>query len=1294
MSELSRGQTPRSSLSISSEAIASASVSPLRINGESSRTSSGTRPTYLGPSASKATKPPPDSIDKSREIRSSGNEEHHGELSRRTHRSRNSGGFLVNVIPVDATQDRIARRSGHNASPSMGKGKEDGSDLRLRNGKTRQSGHRPRASIGNSPLSMEVTNAVSQEDHRIQGTTSTQNDRHHGTYPSSGNKTTALNGSVRDDSPDLLGIDTDPAQIVNLALNLSENRRRHVSAGRLSPIDSLAANRRFVSTGQLGPNYPHSPGMGSTGGSLRHLLQQQRGSRNLSPRLSQFERVVSNPPGITPAESADFIDPTNIPDFGINVVDQLSFSPSDATLLRVERAKTALELSYEYRRLLQYLPRLSLPQKSRPGTGKTISNTPSDGSTSLGRQYNPLQYVRNRMVRSRERQTFDAEVEGWRDVNRVRNWIDLVAGQNKDCISPIDGDVSPLPQFGPAQNQLEEVTPSPSSSLRRPNAAPARKLPHTRPVWITTPWDLLADAYWTEIGDHKNLIEDRSGQKICPRQTSEPVQGLRTSRDLSYIHSRRSDSIPRSSRSPEKSKTIVDPFDVSTKDRGRRLHRLKDSITSLHEYSSSQDRKSKWPRKLVRSHSSSSSEASLQGSLTRQSHLHGRGESRDCQDSAVLERQVMELLAKEANNKDWDMYDMKHQFQTRTKNDVQHGLQTEESPGPTSRAVDPQRVIERIDKNSRDGFPQGKIHPNDEEQQHEPEPRVSEEGFDTTAPSSPNDKDVVPSIAIKLSPPPLRSSSPRKPLPFQHRSLKFGHGNSKQDVSKKDLAAAVTSPTANERVMKARPDPVTESVPTSSDGFLSPKTAESFGKILRHRRSDSKLLPVDREHKEPDTKIRILLKGGSRLAGFVGHPVSKVGDLLWRKDGSYHPSSPITSYASDVSDSEEEYVDSDTNNIRFTRSVNDLSNNDHESANGGSVKYHIRNLPSFTPQPKREDEGEATPLREHESDHIGRQQQFIRERGRSRGFDRLAPLNLDMRSTSRSLSPGLTRTGTLETVTTNESRRPSNTPSDSSRYPSRRRFSDILGLPGRIDRERPPVTALASLDVQPHRSQERPGYEGHPRWSIADRGDSATYGTVKQRDITRVHALLLSSGVKASEIVRRFNEVPKEPSKLLYKLQAISKTKLSQMPRSKEPVYATRLLTRIIDENNLHLREAADYFSHTTIDSFHEQVKSLESRISNGLTPLVRAAADDADSLSTEISSSYRLNVKRLNDNIDHILRRKRRRFRWVRNGGYLLLEWLLLGVMWGVWFVVVIVRLVLGVVGGLWRFGRWLAWL
>ncbi|MCJ1403665.1 hypothetical protein MMC11_006888 [Xylographa trunciseda] len=1286
MSESSRAQTLRSSLSVSSVASAS---SP-RMNGESSRAPSDTSLAHLESSSTQATS---EARSKSRDIGPSGNEGVYEDFLRRRHRPRNSGGFLVNAIPGDGTREGAVGRSIHSASTNKGKAKEDASDLRLRRGKTRHSGHHPKASIGNSPLSMDVTNAITQEDQKIDETTSSRKDRQYGPHHASGIKTAGMNGSARGNLPDFLGIDTDPAQIVNLALNLSENRRRHVSIGRLSPIDSLGTNMRFVSTGQLGPSYPPGPVTGSTGGSLRYHLQQQRGSRNLSPRLTQFERAVSNHPVSQPAEDAGFVDPTNVLGSEIHLVDQLNFNPSDATLLRAERAKTALELSYEYRRLLQYLPVLPSPQKSRPGTGKGNSNAPNYRSKLLGRQYNPLQYVRNRIVRGRERQTLNAELVGWKDVDEVRNWIDLIAGRRKECKSPIDDELSALPVFRPTQRPLNEVTPSPSSSLRHPNIAPPRKSPQTRPLWSTTPWDLLADSYWMETDDHKELIEDRNGQKIYLQPASEPVQAQRTSRDLSQIQSRRSDSIPRQSRSPDKSKAILDPHDVSTKERGRRLHRLRDSITSLHEYSSSQDRKIKWPPRLARSQSSSSSEASLQGNLTRQSRLHAPGESRDRQDSAILERQVMELLAKEVDNKDWEMYDMRQEARWHNNQDNKDGLPAEKSEGAAIRPDETQQNPARIEKLLEDGLPKGKVH-HDEEQQHEREPRISLEGFDTTAPSSPNDKDVVPSIAINLSPPPVRSRSPRRPLPFQHRALKFSPGRGKQDIAETDFAAAATSPAVSERIMKVRSDAEIEPVAAASDGFLSPKTAESFGKTLRHRRSDSNSLKGVREHKEADTKIRSLLKGGSRLAGFVGHPVSKVGDLLWRRDASNHPSSPVTSYATDMSDTEEEYIDSDTNNIRLTRSVNDLSGSSWKAVNDRGTKYHMSNLPSFTRQPRREDEDEALHSPEYESDHIGRQQLALRERGRSRGFDRLAPPNLAITSASRSLSPALTRIETHESGTTDGSRQRSNTSSDSSRYPSRRRFSGILGLPGKIGLEDPPVTGLTRLDNRPHRSRERLESELNPRWSISDLGVSAIHGAVTQRDITRVHALLLSSGVKANEIVRRFNEVPDEPSKLSYKLHAVCKTQLPRIPRSEEAIFAARLLTRIIDENNLHLREAADRFSHKTIDSFHEELKSLEARISNCLTPLVRTTADDADALSTELSSSYRLNVKRLNDNIDHILRRKHRRFRWARNSGYLLLEWLLLGVMWGVWFVVVIIRLVLGVMGGLWRFGRWLLWL
>jgi hypothetical protein len=61
---------------------------------------------------------------------------------------------------------------------------------------------------------------------------------------------------------------------------------------------------------------------------------------------------------------------------------------------------------------------------------------------------------------------------------------------------------------------------------------------------------------------------------------------------------------------------------------------------------------------------------------------------------------------------------------------------------------------------------------------------------------------------------------------------------------------------------------------------------------------------------------------------------------------------------------------------------------------------------------------------------------------------------------------------------------------------------------------------------------------------------------------------------------------------------------------------------------------------------------------------------------------------------MDKMIRRRRRRFRWLRRGGWVLVEWLLVGVMWYVWFMVVLTRVVMGVGKGVVRSFRWLFWL
>jgi len=68
--------------------------------------------------------------------------------------------------------------------------------------------------------------------------------------------------------------------------------------------------------------------------------------------------------------------------------------------------------------------------------------------------------------------------------------------------------------------------------------------------------------------------------------------------------------------------------------------------------------------------------------------------------------------------------------------------------------------------------------------------------------------------------------------------------------------------------------------------------------------------------------------------------------------------------------------------------------------------------------------------------------------------------------------------------------------------------------------------------------------------------------------------------------------------------------------------------------------------------------------------------------------------VKRVVDGMEKMLRRRRRRFRWVRRAGWLAVEWVLVGFMWYVWFIVMITRILLGVGKGVGRAVKWLLWL
>ena len=80
--------------------------------------------------------------------------------------------------------------------------------------------------------------------------------------------------------------------------------------------------------------------------------------------------------------------------------------------------------------------------------------------------------------------------------------------------------------------------------------------------------------------------------------------------------------------------------------------------------------------------------------------------------------------------------------------------------------------------------------------------------------------------------------------------------------------------------------------------------------------------------------------------------------------------------------------------------------------------------------------------------------------------------------------------------------------------------------------------------------------------------------------------------------------------------------------------------------------------------------------------------------VTSEVSGQGSLEVKQITDEIDRMIRARKRRMRWMRSFGWMLVEWALVGFMWCLWLIVVLVGLVKRVFGMGWGVVRWLLWL
>ncbi|KAK5745355.1 hypothetical protein LTR17_001516 [Elasticomyces elasticus] len=1068
------------------------------------------------------------------------------------HRHRTSGGFLLGSGLV-------------NGSPRA-------SDLPHRSGKRKaQNGHLQVGKTRNPPSRLSVDSSVPGSP--LSRQVSLGGPEVHGDERVSASRPPSL----------------DPSQLVQMALELSESRRRGVSGGLKLPSPGRPDSRR-----SSGPR-PSDTARQASRQRRRASYTSNEPMRRASGRYSAEPQDGQHDAEQDPIEH----------DFVQNDVPR-NFTP--ATLSRVERARKYFELASEHRRLLQHLPPLK-PDADAPGnhnfvamnnpgsTHPEISRVPSylNNKHSLGRSYNPLQALRNRRLRNRERQPLPAPPETWQDIDSVGRWVDNVEAATENTAYRHAPDRVELPKYA-GDNGTAIVVPDTSKGHRRNDTVSSVV---TRPDngWSIEPSELLADVYWTERGHHKDLLENRHGSPIFRRTAKRSMDKPRRSRDTARS-------------SVDLQRAIHDAEEIPYH---KRAHRGTHLLAKRHG-------------KLPRSGSTSSGSTDGGRSVTR----HGHGTD-DFDNTGPLEKHMEELMAKYESGEltspvlvspdHWDS--MNTQFpmaqdgkrlghrDTLSQGNA-NGNCSSNSNGNGRLSVDTARQHRRNKSaDGRLGSIDGKFAQDE-----------------ATEPSSPAVPGFRQSLEVDREAAQPRGTFARQKTKLHKIPLFRSHSKERRGIETTDFAATSDNvPPAAETGVETRPR---MSVESSRPSFIQRhRTNESFGSSVRQGTG----LSTD-STKEGNSTMGRLLKAG-RIGEIVRNESSRFGDRL---RGRERPDDAPLDMASEASDDEGEHLH------RQSMGDDDPSPRTSVDQSRTKPKYFLPNLPSFRSPMARG--GIATPG-SVDSDPIARQQRAQKEAGRSTRFDRLAPPRINLPAEEDELS-------------TNRS--------DTYVDAERRKSYGFLGAKGSSN-----TSSISFAEQGPVGRSLKMRSGGQRHWSISDKPHAEQLSKVSARDVARVQALLLSSGVKAREIQRRANALREQPLPLYAKIGETVGQDFPRVPKKEEHLVSSRMLSDHLITILSQFEQDLDHFQNGTAKQLSSQLDGLGRKAAGQLTTTVHDTSDDADAFLVELTTKVPQDVKRVDDAIEDILRERRRQFRLLRRAGFKLLEWLVLGIMWWLWLIVLL---------------------
>lgn len=1180
---------------------------------------------------------------------------------------RASGGFLLDSSP---TSSRLSRSV---LSQKLVKGKQklDGQTLSVSKRRPQIDGQDSRSSIGASPLSSEIKSSPPLNG-RISPSRNNQN-----ASPSQ-----ALNGSVRSHGSassrqpaSSYGFDTDPAQIVEMALRLNEGRRRQASAKRY--VSNGTEGKRIIST-----------------------------ATSLPPRSSPSVRKPSRPDPVTPQKrprdfDSEIVETSPLQDWS---PEQDADSPEDsmqisrATQNRVNKAKTYFELAYEHRRLISHLP------PTRPPEASFDPEKPGYDS----RAYNPLQYARNRKLRFRERAALNTASEGWHDVLKVRAWVDAVinshSGMKHDPLECVRLPPLTLLERGNSEGDPDANTGTKSAA----NTAKARR---PKSDWVTHPGDMIADAFWTEQGLNKQKIYNRDNELIYPPGTKFRFSGWRNRTPIDVPDELRASSSPEDSPTADRKQSLPALPDLPTFESAHKDHSWARTRSKFSKALNRRSRSSKTKDHEIFNTSSESSDSNDDADLGNEPRgrrrLTKRQEKLILPDGDPFALPARSIDHAERNHSSGVESSVRGSQQDHWDHATLHKHLRRDSASMSGTQGDAER--QRLAK--RRGFLSSIKVESDNERA-----RTSFE-YDSTAPPTPAAYGF-PSIAINLSPPHSRSPSPTK----KHKGSFLGVVKDKMQPQKEridrtDFARDPSlSKESRERSSISRHkkqsydvsrgtspmsrgiSPFAAAHARSSLDEPPPYAAEPRASTISKVSSKTTDSGAHRSH-----RVRGMFKGG-RIAELVGNEVSRVGEFIWKRDPPRRSDITETGSTSGYESDSDELMDGRNRPNRplaqVTESLPSSSPSSVKNVNATSPvkkstphetpQFHIQGLPSFT-SPFQRDREEiekktraqspgGTPQRDphgngYDDDPISTAAKARRAAGRSPRFDNLAPPRLDIRAA------------------TPDGRR------------SSYGFGEALDLSRTLSASYLFNNAINGEPLQPQSSLERRStalsrFQSTDLTKVAS-NDSGIPKHITIQDCLRTRSLLLTIAVKATNVADYADSIPEQQSAFLYSVfdtTGASGSEINQyLParRREEQVIAARHLISRLNDLSATFNDHLNHFTTYTTPDLQREIQILEDKADKTLFPRLQSLSDSAGQLAQQLTTTNALNIKSANDEVAEARRLQRRGpgviGRWF---GYKLIEWGVVSMLWAIWFVVKVCRFGIGTVQFIWGAIAWLFWL